>query len=128
MDMFSSLFSTGQAEMAKNMQTMGVPAVPKDASQLYVPQQAMDLSTVSQAAGEQVAKATPTVMSQGSPMSGLLSALTSAGVNAMGNKKKQEAPMAPLYRGGSSFSNPGANSLSSMRLAGSPNLRGILNG
>ena len=120
MDMLTDLFKTGQGLKA--------PAI-TDAAQIKVQPIAtgMDPITLNKQAGEKVAEGFKADVAKDNQMSGLLGAMMSGGVNALGGGKgKQEAPAPQWVRGGSYFDNPGSNSLSNMQLAGK--LGGILNG
>jgi hypothetical protein len=129
MDFLNSLFQSGSKGPA-NMASMGMPTVPQDASQLRVPQMPLDITSIPATTGANVAVGVPQTMAAPSanPMSGLLEAMVSGGVGALGGKDKQEAPQAQQFRGGSQFSNPGAAAISGLRFSGGNNTRGIMNG
>lgn len=121
MDMLTDLFKTGQGLKA--------PAI-TDAAQIKVQPIAtgVDPITLNKQAGEKVAEGFKADVAKDNQMSGLLGAMMSGGVNALGGGKAQ-APQAQApswVNGGSNFDNPGANAISSMQLAGK--LGGILNG
>lgn len=118
--MLADLFKTGQG--------LNTPAI-TDAAQIKVQPvvTGMDPITLNKQAGEKVAEGFKADVAKDNQMSGLLGAMMSGGVNALGGGKgKQEAPAPQWVRGGSYFDNPGANAISNMQLAGK--LGGILNG
>lgn len=122
MNLLSSLMSTGSQ----------APAI-TDMSQIKVQPQAVDLSGTFQQAGNKAAEGFKVDLKKdqqtNDQLQGLLGAMTTGGVNALGGKKQsQQVSQAPAYQGGGFFQNPGAQSLSDMRMSGAPNLRGILNG
>ena len=118
-NMLADLFKTGQG--------LNTPAI-TDAAQIKVQPVAtgIDPVTLNQQAGEKVAEGFKADVAKDNQMSGLLGAMMSGGVNALGGKGKQQAPEPQWVRGGSYFDNPGANAISNMQLAGK--LGGILNG
>lgn len=121
MDMLTDLFKTGQG--------LKTPAI-TDAAQIKVQPIAtgVDPITLNKQAGEKVAEVFKADVAKDNQMSGLLGAMMSGGVNALGGSKPKtpQAPAPEWVRGGSNFDNPGANAISSMQLAGK--LGGILNG
>lgn len=121
MNMLTDLFKTGQG--------LNTPAI-TDAAQIKVQPIAtgVDPVTLHKQAGKKVAEGFKADVAKDNQMSGLLGAMMSGGVNALGGGKDQ-APQAPApswVNGGSYFDNPGANAISNMQLAGK--LGGILNG
>lgn len=91
----------------------------------------VDIVGMHEQAGQKVAEGFKKDVATNNQMNGLLGAMASAGANALGGGgKKQEQPMitAPAFRGDSGFQNPGAQSISGLRISGAPNLRGLLNG
>ena len=130
MDFLASLMASG-SQGPSNMASMGMSTVPTDASQLKVPQMPMDISSIPATTGANVAASVPATMATPSagPMDGLMQALLSGGVNAMGAKKEEpQVAQASPYRGGSQFDNPGAAAISGLRFSGGNNARGLLNG
>ena len=124
MNLLDKLLMSGSGQ---NTQTMGMPTVPTDASQLRVPQMPLDPASVPVAAGANAAATLPATMAapSASPVGGILTALAQGAGMAMGGKKQEEAPVV-AYRGGSSqYRNPGAETISGQRKA---NRGGILNG
>lgn len=122
MDMLTDLFKTGQGIQAPKI---------TDAAQIKVQPIAtgVDPITMHKQAGEKVAEGFKADVAKNSQMSGLLGALTTGAVNALGGgggESQQQAPAPSWVRGGSYFDNPGANAISNMQLAGK--LGGILNG
>lgn len=93
-------------------------AVPTDMSQIKVPQQPVDLSSVQTAAGSQVSMPT---QSSNPLMQGLMNAMVVGGVNALGNMhgKPQQATQATMYRGGGGYSGdqPSADQFSNARMS-----------
>lgn len=119
-NMLADLFKTGQGLKA--------PAI-TDAAQIKVQPVAtgIDPVTLNQQAGEKVAEGFKADVAKDNQMTGLLGAMMSGGISALGGgKEKQQAPEPQWVRGGSYFDNPGSNSISNMQLAGK--LGGILNG
>ena len=121
--LFSSLMGTGQ-QMAQ--------AAPVSMADIKVPQMPLDPGSIAPAVGANVAADLPNTMAaQQSPEipEGLLRALASGGVNAIGGGKKEQEQLiaAPAFRGSAMFDNPGAQAFSG-KVVGAPNLRGILGG
>lgn len=123
MNLLDKLLMSGSGQ---NTQTMGMPTVPTDASQLRVPQMPLDPASVPVAAGANAAANLPATMTapSASPLGGILMGLAQgAGMAMGGGKQQQEAPVV-AYRGGSRYKRPEGN-ISDARMA---NKGGILSG